>query len=142
MENIQDLTDMLDSIVFHWYKFNGLFDGGCAFAASVIAKELEEREIPFEVVCYHSPNKKREDDIFKLADNHDIFHVGIKLNDAVLGGDIDDLVSEHGLDTHYFKLTSEDLEKLYKEYEWNTKYDASNNDDFVQEIKELFYFFA
>lgn len=141
-KDIQDLIEVLDSIVFHWYKFNDLFDGGCAFAASVIAHELEERNIPFEVVCYHKPDEKYEDDVFELANREDIFHMGIKLNDTVIGGTIDDLASEHGLATTVFNLTSKDLEKLYNDFDWNPKYNRLNNDDFIKEIKELFNFFA
>lgn len=137
-QSLKDLSNSLDTFLKKFHHDFKLFDGGCAYAAYIIAEHLEENSLPFEVMVYHSGPNASSKNIHSLAKQELITHINIILDNLELGGDLNQFMDQHRLTKFKTKLTSEELWDLYESSTWNGEYDESHNEELEKEIELCF----
>lgn len=142
-----DIRTILDGLAQEIYekKFKNINEGGCGFFASVVAREMQQYNIPYEIkiVCgFHNEYAFDEN-----MDIHDIFHseiwhVLLSFHDGTNQFCFDsDGIKEYAkcrtktkgwdyLDAYISKdyVSLKLLCKINKWYNWNTVYDTNQNE--------------
>lgn len=136
LSDIEELVDNLNTTIWRLDNEHRVFDGKCCFISYVIAKNLEERSIPFKTVVYsHVQNP----DIHQLVKDEEMTHVTIEIsygNKKFLIGD--NVVDDTGLEKSYFRLTSEDLINLYETGSWNDGHSGITDEEIEEELDMTF----
>lgn len=136
-QSLKDLSKSLDALLKQFHHDFNLFDGGCAYAAYLIAECLTNNHLPFEVMVYYSGPANLHT-VSKLAHEERITHLNIVLDNLELGGDLNAFMDQHRLTKFKTTLTSDELWDIYESSTWNGKYDESNNEKLEEEIELCF----
>lgn len=129
MKKTDYLIIHLDAITTKYVFEKRLFCGGCAYAAAIIARELEKENIPYEVFAYtrfNNPVESREP----------CAHLGVQVNfngkKIFVGGEFHS--PYWGKKVNLGQLPSEEILQYYKDVRnkkgWNNMYDVYNNSAF------------
>ena len=137
ISDIEELVDSLDTIIWNMDKNHKVFDGKCCFISACIAKELEERSIPFKVVAY-TPEGDEHYDINKLAKDGLLRHVSIQIltgKRQIIG---DKFIDKSGLHVSFYRLSADELMKIYEDNTWNDGHVDISDEDIRDEIEMTF----
>ena len=141
---IKSFIEMLNTHVELWKTNARLYCGGCVFSSAVIARELEKRNIPFNVITF--TNKRHgiptnSYDVNVIANHDDLTHVGIEIingDEKTLIGGEGDYVTGWGAARTTLKMTSTELMDMYNTNRWNEIYDKRKNPIFQSLTENLF----
>lgn len=134
--DIEELVDNLNTTLWRLDNDNKVFDGKCCFISYVIAKNLEERSIPFKTLVYsHVQNP----DVYQLVKDEEMTHMTIQIsygNKKFIIGD--NVIDDTGLIKSEFRMTSEDIINLYEVGTWNEGHSEITDDEIEDEIDMTF----
>ena len=138
LTDIEELVDQLNTTIWRLDNNDKVFDGKCCFISYCIAKNLEERDILYNVIVYAHAGSNTED-VFQLLEEENIAHVSIRLslgNKKFIIGD--NLIDDNGLEVSYHNFNSEELLNLYENGNWNTGHSDITDEEIKDEIDMTF----
>ena len=129
----KEYLNELNSITTKYDVDKDLFKGGCAFAAAVLARELETMGIKYEVICYVFPCFN--DDYNPIKRGESCAHVAVKVNcgrkKMLIGGDI---MEPWYMEVNVGMMKSDEItryyRKIYRKGEWNLTWSAMYNSSY------------
>lgn len=138
-EQKKELIKDINNIVFTHVVYHDLYHGGCCFSAGVIAQHLEEKKIPYKVICY-KPSYNKDKKLQSIAEKSECCHVTIEIDGEQIG---DEYFTDdgYGLDEIQLDMSSQELFDVYENNAWNSHYDTSNNKVFKSDIDKVFSLF-
>lgn len=133
-QTCRELNQLLESLDYE-YDMNS---GGCAFVAYSIAKNLSEKNIPYEVVLYPSiwVNTGGPREIYK--EHKSVHHVLVLCDSKYLLNDTGYSLSKETIKKYKISLTPGQVRYYYKTCRWNPRYDKKYNSVISRKINNFF----
>ena len=146
-KEIRQVVRKLDEEINHYVDYDDLFQGGCCYAAYVLAENLKRLGIKYNVViyqCYKVLNLTRFREVIK---GEGIAHVGIQVEvggkKKIIGSceDVENWIRRHKMDCTirtYRRISPMTLLRGYnKNNYWCRRYQTSNNSQLMEDISEI-----
>jgi hypothetical protein len=144
MRKRKDIIKEVDDLVNYWKDKHELFHGGCMFAASEIARHLEELGIPYNIIVW-APRLKsiKTSTLSEIVYDGLCYHVGISVRvgnkNVVIGGEIKYTVMfGRGLARIKRQSTAKELRKVYRDGDWNQSWNTKYNRTFKKDLNKIF----
>lgn len=147
VEEIIQVVRELDEKINHYVIHDDLFQGGCCYAAYVLAENLKRLGIKYNVViyqCYKVLNLTRFSEVIK---GEGVVHVGIEVEvdgkKEIIGGHehVEKWLRWHKMDCNirtYHRISPMTLLRGYnKNGHWCRRYQTENNSLLMRDISKI-----
>ena len=112
--------------------------GGCLWISYCISKRLEEMGQSYKVVIY-TDNTSNTTDIETILKDEELQHMIISIVDNEIGTSISEKnMKEHNIRKFTTEMSSDEILKLYEEYDYSPIYDKQNNEKVKRGIDVIF----
>ena len=111
--------------------------GGCIWVAYCISKELESRNIPFTLAVYGHRNMNLQQ-LEELVKSDNLGHVNVVIDDVEVYELTQEMMDDAEWSREVIETSSDELLRLWDEYNFNSEYDRGNDEVVEHEIKTCF----
>lgn len=138
------LFEEIDRLILQFDEEHDVFQGGCCFVTSELAKRFEMNNIKFKLVMYVSPECFKFQTPEEICRESGCVHMSISViykgNECGLGEDerIDTLMDGYGIKMRIFRRTSDEIRKLEKLGDWSGLYNRNYDDEFKRRLDDVF----
>lgn len=138
--DIEELVDMLNTTLWDLDRNYKVFDGKCCFISYVIARNLEEKNINFDVIGY-AHVKTNEGSIQQFAREGELAHVTIRISAGnkkfIIG---ENIIDSKGLTLYAQKMSAYELMDMYEKNNWNDGHQDISDKEIESTIDDVFIY--
>ena len=139
------ILELCEKINEYVYNHN-LFEGGCCYAAYVLAKNLKQLGIEYKTIIYQYDDILNETNFNNAINGNGVSHVAIEVRVGIkryIIGDCSDIFRFFDYTGYRFKIkkytdiSPEEIIEGYKNNVWNHRYNRHLNGPLMRDINKI-----